>query len=289
MATSYLSKQFGSRDRYMPLPYYKRFPRDFLEGTVGLPFEAKGAYSIVLDLIYMHDGRLPDDGRYIAGQIGCSVRRWKAIRAELVAAGKIQANLGIISNFRADYLTEESRKYQDKQAQNAGRPRKFKGLAQPKPNQSESESESYNSPHYVRAVSAQQELLPSEAIPPSTTEASPSRKTRKKQAREETTWPDGFELDGDLHRYAEEAGIPFQEIPRVWERFKNHHQARGSRFKDWRAAWRTWALNEVKFSRERRGNGGRAAYDPIEFARRQIAEFARQEEDEGTLWPKTAN
>lgn len=80
----------------MSLPYYKRFPRDFLEGTIGLSFEVKGAYAIVLDLIYMRDGRLPDDARYIAGQLGCSVRKWSAIRAALISAGKINADLGII-------------------------------------------------------------------------------------------------------------------------------------------------------------------------------------------------
>lgn len=121
------------------LPYYKRFPRDFLEGTIGLSFETKGAYAIVLDLIYMRDGRLPDDARYIAGQLGCSVRKWTAILSELVAAGKLHVNAGIISNFRADYLTEESRKYQDKQAEIAGNPRKNKALQQPQASQSEPE------------------------------------------------------------------------------------------------------------------------------------------------------
>lgn len=125
----------------MSLPYYKRFPRDFLEGTIGLSFESKGAYAIVLDLIYMRDGILPDDARYIAGQLGCSVRKWSAILADLVKAGKLQVQCGIISNFRADYLTEESRRYQDNQAKIAGKPRKNKSLRQPEPSQSEEEEE----------------------------------------------------------------------------------------------------------------------------------------------------
>lgn len=125
----------------MSLPYYKRFPRDFLEGTIGLSFEVKGAYAIVLDLIYMRDGRLPDDARYIAGQLGCSVRKWTAILAELVKAGKLHVQSGVITNFRADYLTEESRKYQDKQAEIAGNPRKNKVLCQPGSSQSEPEPE----------------------------------------------------------------------------------------------------------------------------------------------------
>lgn len=125
----------------MSLPYYKRFPRDFLEGTIGLSFEVKGAYAIVLDLIYMRSGRLPDDARYIAGQLGCSVRKWTAIRAALIDAGKLTVSGGVISNSRADDLTEETRKYQDKQSEIAGRPRKNKDLRQPKASQSEPEPE----------------------------------------------------------------------------------------------------------------------------------------------------
>lgn len=131
----------------MSLPYYKRFPRDFLEGTISLPFEVKCAYSVVLDLIYMKDGRLPDEPRFIAGHLGCSVRKWTAIRAALIEAGKLTVSDGIISNFRADYLTEETRKYQDNQAEIAGKPRKNNGLQQPKPSQPEPEPEEYSVPN----------------------------------------------------------------------------------------------------------------------------------------------
>lgn len=105
----------------MSLPYYKRFPRDFLDGTIGLSLEVKGAYAVVLDLIYMRGGRLPDDGRYIAGQLGCSLRKWNAIRSELLERGKLTVELGFISNFRADYLLEETRKLREKNAENGSK------------------------------------------------------------------------------------------------------------------------------------------------------------------------
>ena len=125
----------------MSLPYYKRFPRDFLDGTIGLSLETKGAYAIVLDLIYMRDGRLQDDARYIAGQLGCSVRKWTAIRDELIARGKLVVQLGFISNFRADYLLEDTRKYQDKQAENRANANKSNGLEKRSSNQSQPQSD----------------------------------------------------------------------------------------------------------------------------------------------------
>lgn len=110
----------------MSLPYYKRFPRDFFEGTIGMSFEEKSAYGLLLDVIYMRDGNLPDDPRYIAGLLGCSVRKWNAIKDKLIIAGKIELKDGIISNLRADNLIEERRSYRDKKAENRSKPNKNK-------------------------------------------------------------------------------------------------------------------------------------------------------------------
>ena len=107
-----------SRLKMNGLPYYKAYPRDFLEGTVGLSFELKGTYRLILDLIYMQAGRLPDDPRYIAGLLGCSVRTWNKNRTSLLEAGKIYAENGIISNFRADKELIISNSFQSKQREN---------------------------------------------------------------------------------------------------------------------------------------------------------------------------
>ena len=64
----------------MTLPYYPRYTKNFLDATSGWPLELKGAYSILLDLIYYHGDKLPDDARFIAGNLGCSVRKWNQIR-----------------------------------------------------------------------------------------------------------------------------------------------------------------------------------------------------------------
>lgn len=61
----------------MTLPYYPRYAKNFLEATAGWSLELKGAYGILLDLMYYHGGELPDDPHFIAGNLGCSVRKWK--------------------------------------------------------------------------------------------------------------------------------------------------------------------------------------------------------------------
>jgi uncharacterized protein YdaU (DUF1376 family) len=199
----------------MSLPYYKRFPRDFLDGTIGLCLETKGAYAIVLDLIYMRDGRLADDARYIAGQLGCSVRKWTAIRKELLAAGKIQCANGIISNFRADYLTEESRKYQDNQREIAGLPRKNNTLRQPKPSQSESEPE-----------------LKKEKVTPS-----PKKGSRLP--------PDWKPSEADLN-FTVSQNMTAEETKHEADQFRDFWISKpgaGGCKLDWSATWRTWCRN----------------------------------------------
>lgn len=127
------------------LPYYKAYPRDFLDGTAGMDFEVKGAYRILLDLIYLHGGRLVDDPRFIAGHLGCSVKKWNGLRAAVIATGKIVVSGGYLGNLRADKELDSLKSFSDKQRENASHPRKNKGLAQatakPKASHTESDTE----------------------------------------------------------------------------------------------------------------------------------------------------
>ncbi len=134
------------------LPYYKRYPRDFIEGTLNLPFEIKAGYGLLLDLIYMQGGDLPDDDRYISGLMNVSVRKWKSIRQALISARKITASEGFIRNERAIIELETLSSFGDNQAERARKPRKFKGLRQPKPSHTEPEAEERDKSLSKRAV-----------------------------------------------------------------------------------------------------------------------------------------
>lgn len=123
------------------LPWYKAYPRDFIEGTIGMPFELKGAYRLVLDLIYMQGGNLPDDPRYISGLLGCSIRRWNSMRLQLVEMGKLQVNGELLTNYRAVTEVETLAKLQRKQAENASGSRKNKDLQKPRPDHTEPDTE----------------------------------------------------------------------------------------------------------------------------------------------------
>ena len=99
----------------MSLPYFKKYPRDFFEGTVGMPFELKSAYGLIIDMIMMHDGTLMDDSGYISGLLGCSKRKWFSLRKGLLSWGKISVKSGLITNYRCDKEEITRRSYRDNQ------------------------------------------------------------------------------------------------------------------------------------------------------------------------------
>ena len=123
------------------LPYYKRYPRDFIEGTLGMPFEVKAAYGMILDLIYLQSGKLPDDPSYISGVLGVSKRKWSSIRKALIEADKIQVGKGYLTNYRAIIEVENTRKFQDNQRENRRRPNKNNNLETPSSHHTEPDTE----------------------------------------------------------------------------------------------------------------------------------------------------
>ena len=104
------------------LPWYKACPKDFFEGTAKLPWDVTCVYRVVLDLLYYHGGRLPDDDRYIAGALKMSIRRWRKYREILLSEpGKLNAGGGYLSNFRVDEEVYHAREMQAKNAENASK------------------------------------------------------------------------------------------------------------------------------------------------------------------------
>jgi uncharacterized protein YdaU (DUF1376 family) len=199
------------------LPYYKRFPRDLIEGTVGMPFEEKVTYAFILDLIYMHGGSLPDDARYISGALGCSVRKWTSLRSALLDRGKLQADLGIISNFRANLEMDNLKMFLDKQRENGSKPKKSKDLPEPslkpKPNHTEPDTD-------IR------------------TETNVS--VARKRATPKTIIPPDALISEPMRAAAEQRGLSDAEAEAQFKRFRDWAVAKGQAYADWDAAWRNW-------------------------------------------------
>jgi len=84
------------------LKWYKRDPRAALAGMRNLTLEERGAYNTILDLIYIHDGALEDDARFICRELSTNIRGWRRLKARLLDLGKIYIHNNHIRNERAD-------------------------------------------------------------------------------------------------------------------------------------------------------------------------------------------
>lgn len=184
-----------------------------------MAFELKATYSIILDMIYMQGGNLPDDARYISGILGVSVRKWNTLRSGLIDSGKIQVIGEFLTNYRAVSEIETLSKFQYNQREKASKPRKNNGLdkatAEPKPSHTEPEPE-------VKI------------------EANASPKKRG------TRLPDDWVLPRDWGAWAVDEGWPENVIRLEAEKFRDYwHSAPGQKGVklNWLATWRNWMRN----------------------------------------------
>ncbi len=214
----------------MPLPYYKKYPRDFVEGTIGMPLETKGAYSIILDMIYMQDGELPDDPRYISGMLGCSVRKWKSIRNELINAGKLYAQNDIISNKRADKERESLRKLQHNQAEKGRLSNKNNKL----PETTVKPARVNQNQNHIKKDNTN--VL--------------SKEKRKKPA---TPMPDGWRPTDAGIAFARKKGMTDATIQNEVQKFIDGAEQHNRKYVNWDAAWRTWCGGWVTYGEQQAG------------------------------------
>jgi hypothetical protein len=89
--------------------------------------------------------------------------------------------------------------------------------------------------------------LPTPAPATATTPAPSSKEDTGARKNRATQFPDNFEVTTEMTKWAL---VNFPSVNAAFETqgFRDFHVAKGSTFKDWSAAWRTWIRNADKFS-----------------------------------------
>lgn len=114
------------------------------------------------------------------------------------------------------------------------------------------ESESERSPNGHQAESDTDVQTDSDESPASrarSISSSTSTSSSSRGARDtsrSTTAPDHMLITSDMREWAKSRDIHI-DLDSETETFLNHHRAKGTKFKDWRAAWRTWMNNTKKW------------------------------------------
>jgi len=244
-------------------PWYKRFPSDFIAGTISLTLEEAGAYSYIIDLIHDRGGPIPDDPQWIARVCGCSTRKWNTIRKNLIQAGKIFEKGGQISSFRAEKdainsvknevkSSENNLKNDDLNAEKTTKGIEINTLTKIKP----------NFPSRAHTTTRSQKLEKERTLSGS------KEKTPKRKSKIADDWKPS---DEDV-AFAIEKGMTLLIIEVEAGQFRDHHLKVGSLFLDWHAAWRTWVRNWAKWRAERKSGANNNSGDGMaELIRREGA------------------
>jgi hypothetical protein len=91
-----------------------------------------------------------------------------------------------------------------------------------------------------------------EATTPTPVPASSKAKDAKTATKRGTTAPDALVITSAMREWATGEGITVN-LEAETAQMLDHHQAKGSTFRDWTAAWRTWMRNSQKFASQRSG------------------------------------
>lgn len=70
-------------------------------------------------------------------------------------------------------------------------------------------------------------------------------------AKELHRLPDDFTMSDDLRQFAIDRAFRPRAIDDMWARFTNHYRGNGKTAVDWKAKWRTWVMQDVKWNTER--------------------------------------
>ncbi len=235
-------------------PAFQLYASDFLVDTASWDVAELGIYCRLLYSEWVN-GPLPNDPKRLARIAGCGPKLfssgWCVIGSKFIASGDGQS----LYNRRLEETREKQAQYSDKQREK-GKKRASQrwgtGIAtaittaterlQPegKPKHSSSSSSSLEEKEYKEKEN------PDPLKPP------------LKKSPRSTQLPEGFSLSDPMKTYASESGLnPNAEF----EAFRDFHLAKGSVFKNWEAAFRTWCRNAIKFkgrsSSPQGDNGGR--------------------------------
>jgi uncharacterized protein YdaU (DUF1376 family) len=227
----------------MSLPYFNLYPTDFEADTSHLTLEEDGAYNRLLRLCWMTQGcSLPDDDAWIMRRMRVDEETFARV-VKVVLAEFFTRQNGRVSNARLAREFSTSNEAHKKRV-SAG---KMGGEAKASKTNNKTPS---NAKAMLYQPEPEPEPLKREAI------ASPKKPTKPRQ-KPEVPIPENW-VPSDRNIFdAEARQFSAKEIEHEADSFRNHHTAKGSLFRDWDAAWRTWLGNARKF--RGRGMAGQAS------------------------------
>lgn len=236
----------------MSLPYFPMFPADFDADTGHLTLAEDGAYNRLLRLQWRAPGcKLPADMEWI-------FRKAKAVS---------EADRAVIMSIIAEFFTTKGGKIFSarllKEWVKSDVAHSKRVLAGKKGGDAKALKSKENTPSNAKAMLKQPEPEPEPKEEKKETIVSLEKTPRRKP---ELPLPEGWVPSDRNIADAKARNFTSQEIDRHAEQFRNYHTAKGNRFRDWDAAWRTWLGNADQFRSPGSRNAGTSGGHSTLFA-----------------------
>ncbi len=218
----------------MSLPYFPMYPTDFEADTAHLSLAEDGAYNRLLRLMWMTPGcSLPDDNAWIARRMRADTDTMATVVLPVIAEFMERKGGRVVSpRLQREWKkVDETSRLRSEAGKKGGRPKVVE-------NKHEHEKPGFD---FDKARPKQPEPEPERKEEP----IGSSKKTARRKPEMELP-PDWVPSERNIED-AESRQFSAMEIQDEADRFRNHHLAKGSRFRDWDAAWRTWLGNARKY------------------------------------------
>lgn len=212
--------------------YYEHHIGDYAKATSHLTFVEDAAYSRLIRKYYDTEAPLPAELAAVQRLVGARTREEKSAVKTVLEEFFFLEQDGW-HNKRAD---EEIARYHAKslKARDSANARWMRTHSERNANAQQTQSEG----------NALQSPVTSHQTPKEREGQQPVEDKKPARVARATQLPDDFVLTDQLVKYAELKHVDWNT---EFESFKNWHTAKGSTYKNWDAAWRTWIDKAAKF------------------------------------------
>lgn len=220
--------------------YYNRYPGDYSRDTQDLSLAEHGAYALLLDYLYGTEQVLPKNpvGLY---RVCRAFSKEEQAAVDSVVARFFTETADGYTNSRAMREIETAKVRVDAARRNGAKGGRRKSETEQEPGG----FQSANPEGTKNKSSGQAHHQPSASIS-NTNVLDGLGDKPSKLAKRATQIPDDFSPNDTGISYANQRNVNIQS---ELESFRNFHTAKGTTFKDWQAAWRTWCDKAVEFGR----------------------------------------
>jgi len=243
-------------------PWYKRWPSNFISGTIHMTLEEAGAYSFIIDLTHDQGGPIIDDPQYLSRVCKCSVRKWKSLRQRLIDMEKIHEIDGYLHQPRALNDIKINQSEHDKfrhsghkggEKSSKSRSRIARNYAENQPTLSENNDLAKN-----RLVAREKtRRIEEESITPlSPLEGGETKAVKKRKKK--SNMPDDWAPNPHAKTVAMNEGYDDEERRTILLQFTDYANSSGKQYADWDSAFYNWIRSGITrndVSQRRRANG----------------------------------